>query len=59
MPWEWKSVPDWWIERLSIWLNAKEHAKDLGKPMSQEQVAPFVPSRAESEAYLREQGMLP
>lgn len=59
MPDEWEDRSAWWTRRLVLYLNAIQAARSERKPMTQEQLAPFVPSYNEAEAYLREQGMLP
>lgn len=58
LPWEWRSVPTWWTCRLGVYLRAKQRADQRERPMSEQQLAPYVPSRDDSEAYLRSIGAL-
>lgn len=60
LPWEWKHIPDWWIARLVVWLNAKQQARDLGQPMSAGQLAdaPNTMNHEEAEEYLRSIGAI-
>lgn len=59
MPGEWEFCGVEWIQWIALYLRARDAARQEQKPMTQEQTAKFIPSEAESEAYLKQIGMLP
>lgn len=58
MPDEWEFRSLEWTQALSIYFAATSAARTPQQPMSAAQVAPFIPSKADAEAHLREIGML-
>lgn len=58
MPDEWEDRSLWWMARLSLYLKVRERSQQKRQPMSEQQMAPYVPSREDAEAHLRSIGAL-
>jgi hypothetical protein len=59
MPWKWDGAPLEWIQWIAMYIRVRDASRQEQKPMTQEQLAPFAMSYEESEAYLKQIGMIP
>lgn len=60
MPWQWDGAPLEWIQAITMYIKARDAARQPEQRMTQDQlaVAPNALSKQEAEAHLREIGWL-